>query len=150
MSDISYIMYSNLLPSSASSVRLNHDSLFGFLPRFLSSASLYRDYLFSYPSLCRFCLTFFEVFSIDQCLTVKVFCTRRLVDGSGSHAKRFCRVLELTQEVLCLRLCVRNTCYLVFCFCIVMKLLKHFFVSRLTPDLPSSHRQWSVYGCSLF
>ena len=44
--------------------------------------------------------------------------SQRFVEGSGSKAKRFRRFLEFTQEVFCLRLCVRNLLpfFLLLCF----------------------------------
>ena len=49
-------------------------------------------------------------------LDTEVFLSRRLVECSGASSKHFRRVLEWTQEVFRLRLCVRNLPLFFLCF----------------------------------
>ena len=124
-------MYSNPLPSSVKSLwlRLNHYLILGFPPRFLSCASLYREYTFFIPLLMSYQTPTLSDFFYLPVLDTEVFSSRHLIKGSGSPAKHFRRVFEIFQEVFRLRIRVKNLA-LFFFLCFLMNLSQSSFCFR--------------------
>ena len=103
----------------------------GFIPRVFFRVFIARAFLSHTPPYVVF-NTHAVKFSVpDQCLTLKFFFSRRLVEGSTSPATHFGRIFELSQEVFYLRSRVRN---LPPFFLYFNEHFQAFTVSGLIPD----------------